>query len=185
MSNSKSFKSALSPQKIAIIAVLISMALVLSVVERMFPPIVPVPGIKIGLPNIMTLFAIFYLDTLSAFIIVVLRCIIAAGFFGGVTVFAFSLAGGLCALLIMRLLKSLQNRYVSYIGISIAGAASHNLGQVLVASFFLQSFNIFAYLPLLLLGSIVTGIITGSLYAMVDGKLMHIPYFKGIKEHYL
>ncbi len=168
-------------KKITVCAILVSLALVLAIVERGIPfeLISPVPGIKIGLPNIITLFALFFLDLRSVFAIVILRCILVAILVGSFSSFAFSITGGIFALIIMIFLKKGYNNLFSMIGISIAGAAFHNIGQIIMACILLKSFSIFAYLPLLLLTSIATGLITGIIGEELVkrmSKIMHSIY---------
>lgn len=144
-------------------AVLIALALGLSIVERWIPLdlIVPVPGIKLGLANIVTLFALLRLRPLDAFIILLIRCLVM-GAITGPTTLLFSLCGGLLALLLMWLLCRWEGRFVSVIGISLAGAAAHNIGQVTVAGFLLsEPLLLLTYLPPLLLTSLATGVLTG------------------------
>ncbi len=149
--------------------ILVTMALILSYVERMIPIglIIPIPGIKLGLANIVTLFALFYLGIKSALLISLLRCIIAAMLFGGIYSFLFSLSGALLSLLVMSILMGGYSRYFSIFGISIGGAAAHNIGQVIIASLVLQSTAVLPYLSLLLLSSLITGSLTGFTSALL------------------
>jgi heptaprenyl diphosphate synthase len=158
-------------KKLVLNGILISLAIILSYVERLFPIglIVPIPGIKIGLANIVTIFALFYFNAKSAITITILRCVIANLLFGSFSSFVFSLSGAMAALMAMIVLKRGYRRAFSIIGISIGGAAAHNTGQVLVASLLLQSTAVFPYLSLLLLSSIITGTLT----AIVSGTLLH------------
>lgn len=149
--------------RLTIDAVLIALALALSIAERWIPLglLVPIPGIKLGLANIVTLFALMRLRPLDALSILVVRCLIM-GAINGLTTLLFSLTGGLLALLVMWILCRLEGRAVSLVGISIAGAAMHNIGQVAVASLLLREPLLFStYLPLLLLTSLLTGLLTG------------------------
>ncbi|NMB97401.1 MAG: Gx transporter family protein [Clostridiaceae bacterium] len=136
----------------------------------MFPIglVIPIPGIKLGLANIVTIFALFYIDIKSALIISILRCIIAAMLFGGIYSFLFSLSGALISLFVMSILMEGYNRYFSIFGISIGGAAAHNIGQIIVASVLLKSMAVLPYLSLLLFSSLITGALTG----YVSGKLI-------------
>lgn len=150
-------------RRLTIDAVLIALALALSIVERWIPLglLVPIPGIKLGLANIVTLFALLRLRPLDALTILVARSLIM-GAIAGLTTLLFSLTGGFLALLVMWILSRLNGRAVSLIGISIAGAAMHNIGQVAVASLLLSEPLLFStYLPLLLITSLLTGLLTG------------------------
>lgn len=170
-----------SIKKITMLAMLISFALVLSALERMLPVdlIIPVPGIKIGLPNLISIFAVFYLDVFSGLAVVIIRCLLAALMFGGITAFFFSVTGGLLAFLIMWIIKKAVSSFVSPIGISIAGSAFHNIGQIVAAFFVMRSTAVFGYLPLLLISSIGTGFFTGFIFYITDQKLSKIDHISG------
>lgn len=159
-------------KKITINSLLISLALVLSYMERFIPLnlIVPVPGVKLGLANIVTMFALFYLGISSAVTITILRCLLSSFLFGGMSSLLYSLSGAFLALIIMTILKYGYDKIFSLIGISIAGAAFHNLGQILMASLMMRNAAIFSYLPLLLL----TGLVTGLFTALVSFRLFSI-----------
>lgn len=149
--------------RIAACGLLTALALVLSLVERMFPlsAAVPVPGIKLGLANVVSLFALVRLRRRDALAILLTRVTLASVFMGSVTSFLFALFGGLLALGAMALLLPGRDKWVSLIGISVAGAAAHNIGQICAAMLVLRSAYVAAYLPLLLLSSLVTGVTTG------------------------
>lgn len=148
-------------------AILISLALVLSYIERFIPlqMVVGLPGVKLGLANIVTLMALYFLGVKSAFTILVLRCFLGSFFGGGLSSLAFSLTGGVCALLIMTLIRKVK--LFSVYGVSVLGAAAHNIGQIAVAMVFMKSVYVAGYLPYLLVVSIFTGLATGSVCAGV------------------
>lgn len=149
-------------KKIAFCAVMIALALALSYVERFIPLqlVIPLPGIKLGLANVVTLVALYRLRSRYAFAILIPRCILGAVFGGGITGLLFSLTGGLLALLTMTLAK--KTPLFSVYGVSVLGAAAHNVGQILAAMVLLRSVYVGAYLPWLLIAAIVTGILTGA-----------------------
>lgn len=161
--------------QLTLCAILISMALVLSYVERFLPlqMVIPLPGIKLGLANIVTLMALFFLGTKSAFTILVIRCILGAVFGGGISGLAFSITGGLLAMTTMSFFWN--SKRISIYGVSVLGAAAHNIGQILVAVFLMKSGYVTGYLPYLLLVSIFTGLITGTICAGVFRILVHHP----------
>ena len=148
-------------------AILISMALVLSYIERFIPlqMFIPLPGIKLGLANIVTLMALFFLGEKSAFTILVLRCLLGSLFGGGIFGLAFSMTGGLLSMTVMCIFK--RCRLISIYGVSILGAAAHNIGQILVAVLLMGSVYVIGYLPYLLLVSVFTGMATGGICAGV------------------
>lgn len=159
-------------RKLTLNSILISLALVLSFIERFIPLnlIVPVPGIKLGLANIVTMFAIFYMDIPSAITITVLRCVLASFLFGGISSLLYSLCGAFLALIIMILLKIGYEKVFSLLGISMGGAAAHNTGQIAAASIMMKNTAVFAYLPILL----ITGLATGFLTAIISMNLFNI-----------
>lgn len=175
-------------KEIAQNGILIALALSLSLIERWFPLnlLVPLPGIKLGLANIVTLFALFYLGFKQALTVVVLRCLLGAMFYGGVIAFLLSLAGSLLALAVMTLLIPGAGKWFTIIGISIGGAAAHNTGQVAMAALLLQNPSVFAYLTLLLAAGIITGILTGTAATMLFNKIDKTGglqgYFPAIQE---
>ena len=148
-------------------AILISMALVLSYIERFIPlqMLIPLPGIKLGLANIVTLMALYFLGEKNAFTILILRCILGSAFGGGISGLAFSMTGGILAMTVMCVFK--RCRMISVYGVSVLGAAAHNIGQILVAVFLMDSVYVVGYLPYLLVVSVFTGMATGSVCAGV------------------
>ena len=153
-------------KKLTLCGLLTALALGLSYAERFFPlqMIIPLLGIKLGLANVVTLIALCALGKRYAFCILIVRCLLG-GFFGGLSGLAFSLIGGLLALTVMCL--AARSKGLSLYGISVLGAAAHNVGQILVAMAVMGSPYVAAYLPWLLLISIVTGLLTGGLTAGV------------------
>ena len=165
----------LTPQKITLYGILVSAALVISVAEGwFFAAFFPIPGLKLGLANIITLFALYFLGPLPALIILLLRCALASLFGGGVTAFLFSVTGGMCALGAMALLKRWDGRAFTLYGVSIAGAAAHGLGQIFAAMLVLGTASVLYYLPILLLSGIVTGALTGFLSTILFRRLRNI-----------
>ena len=154
-------------KQLAQCAILISLALVLSYMERFFPlqMLIPLPGIKLGLANIVTLTALYLMGIRSAFVILILRCILGAVFGGGITGLVFSLTGGLFAVTVMALAGRM--RCFSIYGVSILGAAAHSIGQICAAYVLMQSVYIVGYLPYLLLVGLFTGLATGAAAAGV------------------
>lgn len=154
-------------KQISLCAVFIALALALSYTERLIPLqlIIPLPGIKLGLANIVTLVALALFKNRYTVAILAIRCLLGAVFGGGITGLIFSLSGGLLALWVM--LSARKIGIFSIYGISILGAAAHNAGQILAAMALMDSVYVGAYLPYLLLISTVTGLLTGFLCAGV------------------
>jgi heptaprenyl diphosphate synthase len=148
-------------------AVLTALALALSYLENLFPTalLIPLPGIKLGLANIVTVFALYYLGAPFALAILLARCLLGAIFAGNASALIFSVFGGVLAMAVMILLHRLPG--LSIYGVSIAGAAAHNIGQVGAAILTLGSRAPLAYLPVLLVVALFTGALTGFIAALL------------------
>lgn len=148
-------------RQLTLCAILVSLALVLSYIERFIPlqMVVPLPGVKLGLANIVTLIALYLMGGRQAYVILALRCILGSVFGGGITGLLFSLTGGTLSMLTMSAAGRIP--FLSIYGISILGAAAHSIGQILAAMTLMQTLHIGAYLPYLLLVSLATGFATG------------------------
>ena len=149
-------------KKITLCGVLVALAMTLSYTERLIPLqiLIPLPGIKLGLANIVTLIALYLLGTGSAYTILVLRCLLGAAFGGGISGLLFSLIGGILALTVMSVARKIP--CFSVYGVSILGAAAHNVGQITVAMLLMKSIYVGAYLPWLLVVALFTGLGTGT-----------------------
>ncbi len=158
---------------IALCAIMIALALALSWIERFIPLqlILPLPGIKLGLANIVILLGLYLFKARFTLAILLLRCILGALFGGGITGLMFSLWGGIFAIIVMIGAKKLP--FLSIYGVSILGAAAHNIGQILAAMVLMRSLYVAGYLPYLLCVAIFTGFLTGSICA---GLLSALPY---------
>lgn len=163
-------------KRIALCGVLTALALALSLAERMIPLelLIPIPGIKLGLANVVTMFALLFLTPREAFAILFCRVTLAALFAGSVTSFAFSLLGGLCALTTTWILLHRRESWFSLYGISAASAAMHNVGQIIAGIVIMQSVNVIAYLPLLLIAAIPMGFLTGGILAVLEKHMAHM-----------
>ena len=151
----------LTTKKLALCAVLTALALGLSTLESLFPVsvLVPLPGIKLGLANIVTVFALYRLGDIPALAILIARCLLGAMFAGNASALLFSLMGGVLAMLTMIVLRRVRG--LSVYGVSIAGAAAHNIGQIYAAMVVLGGTAVLGYLPVLLGVSLITGTLTG------------------------
>ena len=149
-------------KRLTLCAILIALAMALSYTERFIPlqMVVPLPGVKLGLANIVTLMALYLMGPKAAFAILIPRCVFGAVFGGGITGLAFSLIGGILAMCAMALSRKIP--IFSVYGVSILGAAAHNVGQILAAMVLMNSVYIGAYLPYLLGVALFTGFATGA-----------------------
>ncbi|KUO64072.1 MAG: heptaprenyl diphosphate synthase [Gracilibacter sp. BRH_c7a] len=150
-------------KRYAIIIILVTNAILISLLESIIPIPVPVPGVKLGLANIVTLIAIIFLPLKDVLLIVVIRSFVVALLTRGIMMLAFSLSGGIISALVMALLYKKFSGSFSIKGISIVGAIFHNTIQITVASFLLGEIVILYYLPILLVSAVITGFITGSI----------------------
>ena len=157
----------LTTKQLTLCAVLTAMALALSYLENLFPLslAIPLPGIKLGLANIVTVFALYALGPGQALLILVGRCLLGAVFAGNMNALIFSVLGGVSAMLVMILLS--RPGRLSVYGVSIGGAAAHNCGQIAAAVLTLWSTAPLAYLPVLLAASLLTGAVTVNQFSML------------------
>ena len=148
-------------QRLTRCAVLTALAVALAMADSLIPVtlLFPLPGLRLGLANLVTVFALCRLSGREALLILVARCILSAVGSGNLTALLFSLSGGLLALLVMRLLLSVPA--LSLLGVSIGGAAAHNVGQIAAAVPYLGSPAPLLYLPPLLGCALVTGTVIG------------------------
>ncbi len=151
----------LTTKRLVLISLFIAQAAALSIVERFISIPVAIPGIKLGLANVITLLAILMLGWKDALLIVILRCSLAAMVGGNPIGFLFSICGGLLSTVVMAVLWQKFGKHVSIINISLLGAVAHNTGQLFVAALIIQDFRVYVYLPVLLVSALVTGYIVG------------------------
>lgn len=163
-------------KNIALCAVLAALALGLSTLEGLFPVslLIPLPGVKLGLANIVTVFALYRLGAGAALAILVTRCLLGGLFAGNLSAMLFSVLGGVTAMLVMILLQRLPR--LSVYGVSLGGAAAHNVGQMAAAVITLGSTMVLGYLPFLLAVSLVTGTLTGFVTALLLRAAQHIRF---------
>lgn len=160
--------------KMIFISLIVAQALVLHVIEGMIPVPIGIPGAKLGLANIFTIISLYILGFKSTVIVVVLRVALATMFGGTLSSFLFSLSGGLLSLFSMTIVKNLLKDKVSIIGVSGAGAVSHNIGQLLVASYIVRNWTVMMYLPVLTFIGIGTGIFIGITANYIIGHMSKI-----------
>ena len=165
-----------STKAITTCAVLAALALALSYLESFFPPLLPLPGVKLGLANIVTVYALYALGASRALAILVVRCLLGSLFAGNASALLFSLLGGLAAMLVMIALKHCKG--LSIYGVSIGGAAAHNVGQMAAAVITLGNTMVLGYLPFLLAVSLVTGTLTGFVAALLFRAMAHVKLSK-------
>lgn len=152
--------------KIAYWGVFLALALVCSYVESLIPISFGIPGVKLGLTNIVVILMLYTIGAKDAILISVLRIILAGFMFGNAFSIIYSLAGGILSFVVMLLLKNTGK--LKILSISTAGGISHNVGQLIVAALVVENYNILFYVPVL----IVAGIITGFLIGLLAGEIV-------------
>ena len=145
--------------KVALAALLAALALIFSYVESLIPLSVTMPGVKLGVANLVILVALYKLDFKYAFAINIVRILVSGLLFSGVFGVLYSLAGGVLSIVIMWILK--KTDLFSIVGVSMAGGVAHNFGQILVAAILISDLRMFIYLPVLMFSGIVSGIVIG------------------------
>lgn len=162
-------KRSLDTKTLVTLSALIAVAMILSYVESLVPAFVAVPGVKVGLSNIATVFALYALGWPYAICVSVVRVFLSTLLFGNFVSLIYSLSGAFLALLCMILLKKVNA--FSSIGISVIGGVAHNIGQVAAACIVMETAGIMVYvIPLLLSGTIagvIIGLIAGNLVERV------------------
>lgn len=146
------------------IALLTAIALIFGYIESLFPLPTAVPGIKLGLSNIVIIFAVLRLGKKQSFLILILKVLVSSLLFSGVMSLAYAAAGGLCALFAMLAARRFS---LGIIGISTAGGVFHNIGQIAAACIVLSSYAPVYYLPFLIPAGVLCGILTGIVCKMV------------------
>ena len=147
-------------KKLITLALLTGISLVLFVVENQIPAPVPVPGVKLGLGNIIVVCVLFFYGRREALLVLSAKILLSALVTGNLGALVYSLSGGLLSLGVMCLLKGLLTRKQLWVG-SVLGAMFHNLGQLLAAMAIANTPGLLGYLPVLLLSGMVTGLFTG------------------------
>lgn len=150
----------MSTRKLTTLAMFTTLALIIFTIESAIPPLVPIPGIKLGLANIITLVILKSYSPKDAFFVLLTRILLSALLFGQAMSLLYSLVGGVFCFIAMYLINRLLQKHFLYLT-SIMGALCHNLGQLLVAYLLTAVPGVLAYLPFLLLSGILTGLFTG------------------------
>ena len=159
-------KKKLSTKQMVTLSALVAVAMILSYVESMIPAFVAVPGVKMGLSNIATVFALYSLGWPYAIIVSVVRVFLSSLLFGNFVSLIYSLSGAFLALGLMILLKKLDR--FSTVGVSVAGGVGHNAGQIIAACIVMEN----AAISLYIIPLIISGTISGVLIGLVAGNLV-------------
>lgn len=139
---------------------LTAMALIIFIVEAQLPPLAPVPGIKMGLSNVVTLVTLALFGRKEAFAVLMLRIVLGSIFAGQMMSFMYSMAGGLMCFLVMALTLPVLKKQLWIV--SVFSALAHNAGQIAVAVFITGTWQIIGYMPILIISAVITGAFTGT-----------------------
>ncbi len=157
-------------KKIALLGVLTTLALVLSYLETLLPPLSTVaPGIKIGLPNIVIIFLLYRFGVVETVVVSIMRVFIVALLFGSVMTLAYSFVGAILSITLMKLM--MKTKLFSEVGVSVVGGISHNLGQILVAIFLFDTVQIGYYMIILSITGTIAGVVIGIIGSILLKKL--------------
>ena len=156
-------------KRVAFLGLAISLAMVLSFVESQIPALVAIPGIKVGLPNLVIVFLLYKVGWKEAVIVSIVRTFLVSVLFGNMQTFTFSVIGAAVSLICMILLKKLN--WFSCIAVSITGGVFHNVGQIIAACIWTQTEEVVLYLPVLLVSGTVAGAVIGLIAGMLVKRL--------------
>lgn len=156
-------------KQVARYALLVALAMALSWLESLVPLSAAVPGVKLGLTNLVVIFALYRMGAGDAAVISLIRVLLVSFTFGNAYSFAYSMAGAALSLAVMVLLK--KTGKFSILGVSIAGGVCHNIGQILVAMAVLGTGKIAWYLPALLVSGVAAGVCIGAAGALVTKRV--------------
>lgn len=145
--------------KTVLCGVLTALAMIFSYIESVIQIPLPVPGIKLGVPNIAIITVLYVVGTKEAVVVNFIRISLTAMLFGNFNSFLFSVAGAALSMLVMIILKKIN--FFSTVGVSVAGGVMHNLGQIIAAVFIMGSSAIIYYLPVLIIAGTLTGAVIG------------------------
>ena len=159
-------------KKVAMLGLTIALAMIMSYIEALVPLSFAVPGIKMGLANIVIIFVLYKIGTKEAILVSLIRVILVSLLFSNVMAMAYSIAGAVLSLSVMWILKKTDK--FSFVGVSIAGGIMHNVGQIIMAVILLGTEQIALYLPVLIITGTVTGVVIGIVAGLVINRFRTI-----------
>lgn len=158
-------------KRVSLYGLLLALSMVLSYVEAILPVNIGIPGVKLGLPNLVTVTGLYTLGVVPTMLISFLRILLVAATFGNAMTLCYSLSGFLLSLAVMLLLRRLGG--FSSVTVSICGGVMHNIGQLLSAVFLLHSAVLFYYFPVLFAAGMAAGAVIGLLAGLVQQRIRH------------
>lgn len=162
--------------RVAYFGVFTALALIFSYIETLVPISFGIPGVKLGLANLIIVIALYKIPLREVYVLSIVRVLLSGVLFGNYFSIAYSLAGGLLSLTVMALLN--KSGGFSVIGISIAGGVCHNIGQLVVAMIVVETFAMSYYMPVLLVAGLITGFLIGVVADQVLRRISDIMFLE-------
>lgn len=159
-------------RQITTMGMLVALAMVLGFVEMLIPINLGIPGMKLGLANIVVVIALFLFDIKTAVVVSILRIILIAMTFGNMSMMFYSIAGASLSLLSMIAISKIKS--FSLISVSIVGGIMHNVGQIICAAFVVRTNGVFTYLPVLMIAGLVSGALIGIVAGLISVRLTNV-----------
>ena len=160
--------------KVAYFGVFTALALIFSYVETLIPINFGIPGVKLGLANLIIVIALYKMRLREVYLLSIVRVLLSGFIFGNYFSIIYSLAGGLLSLTVMAVFKRKDG--FSIMGISIAGGVFHNVGQLIVAMFVVETFSVAYYVPVLLIAGMITGLLIGIVSNEMLKRLVNVHF---------
>jgi len=165
-----SAKQFISTGKLTLLAMLLCCAVVIGYIERSIPLNFTVPGVNLGLANVVILFALYKFKPGEVLVLVILKSIFTSVFAASFTALVYSICGSLLSFTVMLVMIKVCKDFFSPVGVSVVGAVCHNIGQILAASFILGSFLVISYFPVLLISGVIAGVFVGFVVKLLKGN---------------
>lgn len=159
-------------KKVATLALCIALAFTLSFLESLIPINIGIPGVKLGLANSVTLALVYLVGKKEAFAVSMVRILLSGLLFSGAFSLLYGFAGGILSFVVMII--AMKSEKLSVVGVSVLGAAVHNVGQIIVAAIVMETSQIVYYLPVLLISGAVTGVLVGVVSGIVIARLNNV-----------
>ncbi len=160
--------------RVAYFGVFTALALIFGYIETLIPISFGIPGVKLGLANLIIVIALYRMKLSEAFLLSVVRVLLSGFLFGNYFSILYSLAGGLLSLTVMAVMKRQEG--FSIAGVSIAGGVFHNVGQLIIAALVVETFSVTYYIPVLLIAGLLTGLLIGILAGGMLKRLAELSF---------
>lgn len=158
--------------KVAVLGVFTAVGLLLGYIESLFVIPIKIPGVRIGLSNLIIVLVLYLFGPTSAFLVLIVKVLLSGILFGSGVSLLYSLGGALLSFIFMLIIY--KCKYVSVAGVSTVGGVMHNIGQIFVASFLASNYSLLYYIPVLILSGCIAGFIIGILALMLIKRLGNI-----------